>query len=421
LPADLIWRKTVIRCKMFRESWMSDNGLSNVMDLIKRQRWEGLFRRRELMHIDVVKEFYARLTLVHYKKKDVARSKVRGVDIEFDHLRLASILGILGNNGIYEYIKEVWEESKYTTPLEITRKFANDKKTMNERRVRSVEMKPFQRFVHFLVMKNVVPRFGKRDTTSYMDLIYMDHLTSRRLVNLPRVMMRHMSYVISMKDHELPYGDWLTMVFKPFGVPLIDKQGEEPKRYDYFEETFLTMCQLKRENGVWWFSSGENRRRDDEEAAPVQGEEVYEEEQNSKFDWEAMGESGLDDQFYDAQVEVKELVAKAPAIPVFPASPGDSSNQQKEKEAAGVDPSRPTGNIPDSVMIQLQAKFERAQENRIQADLEKAQAENARLLALLQQVQSQPKPQEKPSITLGFLLTALSISCTNIGHILFLF
>ncbi|GAB2270795.1 hypothetical protein Dimus_005662, partial [Dionaea muscipula] len=240
------------------------------------------------MHIDAIKEFYARLTLVHYKKKDVARSRVRGVDIEFDNLRLASILGVPGNSGICEYIKEVWEESKYTKPLEITRKFANDNMIMETRRVKSVEMKSFQRFVHFLVMKNIVPKFGKRDTTSYMDLIYMDHLTSRRLVNLPRVMMRHMSYVISMKGHELPYDDWLTMVFEAFDVPLIDKQGEEPKRYDYFKETFLSMCQLKRENGVWWLGSGENKRRDDEEAAPVQSEELHEEEQNPNFDWEAM-------------------------------------------------------------------------------------------------------------------------------------
>ncbi|GAB2289951.1 hypothetical protein Dimus_024249 [Dionaea muscipula] len=252
------------------------------------------------------------------------------------------------------------------------------------------------RFVHFLVMKNVVPRFGKRDTTSYMDLIYMDHLTSRRLVNLPRVMMRHMSYVISMKDHELSYGDWLTMVFEAFGIPLIDKQGEEPKRYDYFEETFLSMCQ----NGVWWLGSGENRRRDDEEATPAENEEVDEEEAEDQpdFEWEAVvdkaalqGESGSDDQFYDAQVKVEEPVAEAPAIPVFPASPGDSTNQQKEPEAAGVDPSGPTGHIPDSVMSKLQANFERARANRIQADLEKAQAENARLVALLQQAQSQPK------------------------------
>ncbi|GAB2281374.1 hypothetical protein Dimus_015970 [Dionaea muscipula] len=286
------------------------------------------------MHIDAVKEFCARLTLIHYKKKDVARSSVRGVDIEFDHLRLASILGIPGNNEICEYIKEVWEESNYTKPLEITRKFAKNNMIMEARRVRSVEMKSFQRFIYLLVMKNVDPRFGKRDTISYMDLIYMDHLVFRRLVNLPRVMMRHMSYVITMKDHELPYGDWLTMVFEAFSVPLVDKQGEEPKRYDYFEETFLNMCQLKRENEVWWLRTSENRRRDDEEAAPAENEAMNEEEPNPVFDWEAMvdegtlqGESGSDDQFFYAQVEVEEPVAEASVAPAFPASLEDSSNQ----------------------------------------------------------------------------------------------
>ncbi|GAB2265302.1 hypothetical protein Dimus_000366, partial [Dionaea muscipula] len=75
-----------------------------------------------------------------------------------------------------------------------------------------------------------------------MDLTYMDHPVNRRRINRTRVMMRHMAYVISVKDHELPYGDWMTMVFEAFGVPLVNKKGEEPKRYDYFEETFLTMC-----------------------------------------------------------------------------------------------------------------------------------------------------------------------------------
>ncbi|GAB2294810.1 hypothetical protein Dimus_029005, partial [Dionaea muscipula] len=280
------------------------------------------------------KEFYARMTLVHLKKKDIVTSSVRGVAIEFDHLKLASILGIPGNNGICEYIKDVWEESKYINPLEITRKFANDNTILTARRVKSNEMKPFQRFIHFLMMKNVVPRFGKRETTSYMDLTYMDHLTTRRLVNVPRVMMRHMSYVISMKDHELPYGDWLTMVFEGFGILLVDKKGKEPKRYDYFEETILTMCQLKRENEVWWFSTGDNRRRDDEINALAEEAEEEEEAQNQDFDWEAVvdeaavqGESGSDDLFFDAQVDVEDPVAEAPVVPAFPASPGDSTNQ----------------------------------------------------------------------------------------------
>ncbi|GAB2290896.1 hypothetical protein Dimus_025160 [Dionaea muscipula] len=315
-----------------------DNGLSNVMDLIKRQKYEKLFKRRELMHIDAIKEFYARLTLVHFKKKEVARSQVRGVDIEFDNFRLASILGVPGHNGICEYIKDVWDESKYTKPLEIIRKF-----TITEaRRVRSIEIKPFQRFIYFLVMKNVVPRFGKRDTTSYMDLIYMDHIVSRRLVNLPRVMMRHMSYVISVKDHELPYGDRVTMIFEAFG--------------------------LKRENRVWWLCSGENRRRDDD---------VQE------------GESGLGEKFFDAEDEVPRSEEVSEDVPDMPAP---APVQQKKKAPAEVDPSALTRSIPDPIMSKLQAGFERARVNRIQTDLKKAQAENAKLLALLQQAQSQPKP-----------------------------
>ncbi|GAB2275836.1 hypothetical protein Dimus_010581 [Dionaea muscipula] len=226
----------------------------------------------------------------------------------------------------------------------------------------------------------MVPRFGKRDTTSYMDLIYMDHLIARRLVNLPRVMMRHMSYVISVKDHELPYGDWLTMVFEEFGVPLVDKKREKPKRYDYFEETFLTMCKLTRENGVWWIGTKENRRRNDEIEAP--SEEVHEEEEvQNDFDWKAVideaanqGESGSGEKFYDAEDEIQEPAVVAEEVPAVATQ---ASAKQKETEAAAVDPSGPSGRIPESVMVKLQAEFERARANRIQADLEKAQVENA--------------------------------------------
>ncbi|GAB2292341.1 hypothetical protein Dimus_026587, partial [Dionaea muscipula] len=324
----------------------------------------------------------------------IARSRVRGVEIEFENMKFASILNVPGHTGISEYIKEVWEESKYIKPLEITRKFANNSLINVERRVQSTVMKPFQRFIHFVVMKNVVLRFGKRDTTSFMDLTYMDHLVSGRKINLPRVIMRHMAYVISVKDHELPYGDWMTMIFDAFDVPLVNKKGEEPKWYDYFEETFLTMCNLTWENGVWWIGIGENRRRDDEIEPPA--EEVHEEEVQNDFDWEAVideaadqGESGSGEKFCDAEDEIQKPAAVVEEVPAVAAQ---ASAQQKETEVAGVDPSGPSGHIPESVVIKLQADFERARADRIQADLEKAQVENARLLALLQQAQSKPKP-----------------------------
>ncbi|GAB2270827.1 hypothetical protein Dimus_005693, partial [Dionaea muscipula] len=99
----------------------------------------------------------------------------------------------------------------------------------------------------------------------------------------------------------------------------------------------------------------------------------------SEFDWEAVineaaeqGEFGSDDQFFYAQVEVEEPVTETPAAPSDP-----RTIHEFDEEA---------------VMNKLQVEFERARANRFQADLEKAQAENARLLALLQQAQFKPKP-----------------------------
>ncbi|GAB2286992.1 hypothetical protein Dimus_021378 [Dionaea muscipula] len=221
------------------------------------------------------------MTVTHLKKRDIVKSSVKGVAIEFDHDNLASILGVPEKNGICEYIKDVWEESKYTKPLEITRRFANDETLMAARRVKSGEMKPFQ------------------------------------------------------------------------------------------------------------------RRRDDD--AEVPEEEAEEEEEiQTDFDWEAVvdeaaveEESGSGEKFYDAEDEVQgspEVNDEVPAVVT------QASTQQKEPGSSGVDLSGPSGHLPEVVMNKLQVEFERARANRFQADLEKAQAENARLLALLQQAQTKPKP-----------------------------
>ncbi|GAB2281670.1 hypothetical protein Dimus_016241 [Dionaea muscipula] len=219
------------------------------------------------------------MSVIHRKKKDIVKSSVKGVVIEFDHEKLATILGVPGANGICQYIKDVWEESRYTKPLEITRRFTNDETLTAARRVKSGELKPFQRFIHFL--------------------------------------------------------------------------GEEPKRYDYFEDTFLTMCKMKREDGIWWIGSGENRRRDDDDVP--EEEEAQEEEGNqTDFDWEAVvdeaaveGESGSGEKFYDAEDKDQGSLEVNDEIPAVVTQ---DSAQQKEKESSGVDPSCPTGRIPEAVM-----------------------------------------------------------------------
>ncbi|GAB2268337.1 hypothetical protein Dimus_003303 [Dionaea muscipula] len=197
------------------------------------------------------------MSVIHLKKKDVVKSKERGVEMEFDHEKLATILGIPGNNGICEYVKDVWEESKYIKPLEITK-----------------------------------------------------------------------------------------------------------------------------------------RRRDNDVAAPKGEAEEEDEGNKDDFDWEAVideatveGESGSGEKFYDAEDENQGSLEVQEEIP---AAAPQSSAQQKEKGTSGVDPSSLTGRIPEVEMTRLQAEFERKRANRFLADLEKAKAENARLLALLHQAQIKP-------------------------------
>ncbi|GAB2266472.1 hypothetical protein Dimus_001481 [Dionaea muscipula] len=140
--------------------------------------------------------------------------------------------------------------------------------------------------------------------------------------------------------------------------------------------------------------SGENRRRDDDEATPEEEAEGDDEGNKDDFDWEAAideatdeGESESDDQFYDAQVGKKSQVTKHQEDSAISAS---SSAQQKDQEPAGVDPSGLTGR--DAEFLKFQAEFERKRANRFHDELEKAKAENAKLLALLHKTQTKPHP-----------------------------
>ncbi|GAB2268502.1 hypothetical protein Dimus_003459 [Dionaea muscipula] len=92
-------------------------------------------------------------------------------------------------------------------------------------------------------------------------------------------------------------------VFDTFEVPLDDKEGKEEVKTDFLEETFLTMCQLKRIDGMWRVGTGEGRRRDDDEtpAENVENVEVNKgEEVQQDFDREQVEE--------DAEIQGEEQV-----------------------------------------------------------------------------------------------------------------
>ncbi|GAB2288232.1 hypothetical protein Dimus_022573, partial [Dionaea muscipula] len=138
-------------------------------------------------------EFYAKMTRIHLKKKDVVKSSVKGISIEFDHERPVAILDAEECNKRDETFSKVYSFS------------GNEKCDTSIWKERHLKLLGFD--------------------------IYGS---------------------LNGKEHS--------------GVPLVIKKGEEPKKYDFFEDTFLTMCKPTSEDGIWWIGSGENRRRDDDEA-----------------------------------------------------------------------------------------------------------------------------------------------------------
>ncbi|GAB2268825.1 hypothetical protein Dimus_003769 [Dionaea muscipula] len=108
------------------------------------------------------------------------------------------------------------------------------------------------------------------------------------------------------------------------------------------------MCQLKREQGVWWFGLGANKRRDDDEdpAENVENEEEQTDKEAKKGENSSSGEK-----FYDAlsdkgPVEAPDVVV--PATPEVPVVLLTAAVQQTMKRTStGVDPSGSSDSIPD--------------------------------------------------------------------------
>lgn len=111
-------------------------------------------------------------------------------------------------------------------------------------------------------MGKVVLLLNGSNRSGFVDLKYMAYFLQGHAINFPRLILKHMTYLINTSSHELPYGDLLMLVFKVFNVPLQHKEAKTVIEMDYFRSSLLSKCGLNRIDGVWWLGSGENKRRD---------------------------------------------------------------------------------------------------------------------------------------------------------------
>ncbi|GAB2287955.1 hypothetical protein Dimus_022305 [Dionaea muscipula] len=106
----------------------------------------------------------------------------------------------------------------------------------------------------------------------------------------------------------------LTSIVKAFSVPLAKTDEKRSIDTDFFKETFLNMCRLKRENGVWWLGSGANRRRDGEDVIPNKDSN---EEEESESKEESTPASFSEGEHTDSEKEIEDAKESTESVDNF--------------------------------------------------------------------------------------------------------
>ena len=73
------------------------------------------------------------------------------------------------------------------------------------------------RVLHHMIYSILLPRGGHRDEVSYLEAFIVDSILTGRQIHVGYLMMMHMISYVESTTRVLPYGRFLTRVFKDTG------------------------------------------------------------------------------------------------------------------------------------------------------------------------------------------------------------
>ncbi|KAL6325068.1 hypothetical protein AAG906_022276 [Vitis piasezkii] len=125
-----------------------------------------------------------------------------------------------------------------------------------------------------MICSILLPRGGHRDEVSYYEAFLVDSLLTGRRIHVGYVMMRHMMSCCESTTRVLPYGRFLTRVFKDAGIDLsIETEFEAPSIYDTYDEHSLGRMKLEKAPDGSWVRKAERQARGHDQIHPGVEEE----------------------------------------------------------------------------------------------------------------------------------------------------
>ncbi|RVX16989.1 hypothetical protein CK203_003441 [Vitis vinifera] len=93
------------------------------------------------------------------------------------------------------------------------------------------------RVLHHMICSILLPQGGHRDEVSYLEAFLIDSILIERRIHVGYMMMMHMISCCESTTRVLPYGRFLTRVFKDVGVDLSrETYFEAPSIYDTYDD-----------------------------------------------------------------------------------------------------------------------------------------------------------------------------------------
>ena len=181
----------------------------------------------------LVRAFYSR---VRYGIGGLIISTIRGVKIRLDSESICRIFDI-ALIGLRVYESKIWPTVlgfKHKKVIQRMCRLVNAQ-GMGKPSAHSLTM--INKVLHHMTCSILLPRGRLQDEISYYEAFLVDSILMGRRIHLGYLMMMHMISYCKIMTHVLPYGRFLTRVYKDVGVDLSREiDFEAPSIYDTYDE-----------------------------------------------------------------------------------------------------------------------------------------------------------------------------------------
>ena len=254
--------------------------------------FEGIFSRMGWLPVvtvskpifsTLVRAFYSRMT---YGIGGSIISIAREVEIRLDLKSIFRIFDI-APVGLRVYKSKIWSTMPGFEPREVVQRICRLADAQGMGKPLAHNLTVISRVLHHMICSILLPRGGYRDEVSYYEAFLIDSILTGRRIHLGYFMMMHMISCCESTTRVLPYGRFLTRVFKDADVDLRRETNfEAPSAYDTYDDQSMGRMKFeKATNGSWV-------RRAERPLAQARGQGQV----HPRVDEEAEMEGGVDDQ-----------------------------------------------------------------------------------------------------------------------------